>query len=203
MAASDTELFFELTGSAFVQSAEAPNIIANPLFYHGDIKPILLKLLRRISPTQVEVVDLTGVTVQMAVGTPAVSPTVITSATSGIVDSNGFLPIDLPFNVAAVATALGTSYEINPYIELRVLFGSNPQRYQTKCTLRQRLITDTLADPTPPGVAVTLEEVLALCVPRDGTNAEFPCSEFLMIDSVTGDHKRVVLENGELHVVPA
>ncbi len=202
MAASDTDLYFELTASVFVQSDLAPNVIQSPLFYADDVKPIRLKLLRRTAPNAVEVVDLTGVTVQMAIGTPAVSPTVITSATSGSVDADGFLPIDLPFNVLAVATALGTSLEIYPTVEFRAVFGSSPQRYQSKCTLRQRLITGTLVDVAPPAVATSLEEVLALCVPRDGSNADSPCASFIMLGEDDGLSYRIVIRAGEMHVEP-
>ena len=205
MAASDTELFFELTNSVFVQSVEAPNQIAAPVLYADDLKPILLKFLRRISPTEVEVVGLTGVTAQMAIGTPAGTPTVITSATSGIVDANGFLPISLPLNIAAVQTALGTSREIQSTVEFRVIFGSNPQRFQTTITVRQRLITGTLADPAPPAVALSLEEANSLFVPRDGSGSGGApiCASFLMVDEDnTTLVYRVVLRAGELHVAP-
>lgn len=194
------ELFFDLVNSQFVQAVDTPNQIAAPVFYADDIKPLLLKLVRRTSPSAVEVVDLTGVSVQMAIGTPAVSPTVITSATSGTVDAAGFLPISLPFNVAAVATALGTSPVINPTVELRVVSGSSPERYQTTCTLRQRLITGTLADPEAPLVATSLQEVQALMVPRDGSNADAPCSSFIMVDeNDTSKLYRLVLRDGILH----
>ena len=200
MAASDTELFFELTNSVFVQSVETPNQIAAPLFYNDDIKPILLKLLRRISPEEVEVVDLTGVTVQIAIGSVGATPTVYTSATSGILDANGFLPISLPFNVAGVVTALGSAAQITPTLELRVVFGANPQRFQTTCTLKQRLITGTLADPAAPTVATSLEEVLSLCVPRNGDDATYPCDSFIVRDRLDSAKKYLVsAENGQWH----
>lgn len=203
MAASDTELFFELTNSVFVQSVAAPNQVAAPVFYADDVKPILLKLLRRISSGTVEVVDLTGVTVQIAIGTPAVVPVVITSATSGTVDGDGFLPISLPFNVAGVAAALGSLLEINPTVELRVLSGATPQRYQCKVTLRQRLITGTLADAVAPDIATSIAEVLSLCVPRNGANAEYPCSSFVMLDEDDATKSyRIVVRAGEVHAEP-
>lgn len=194
------ELFFELTNSVFVQSVESPNQIAGPVFYADDVKPILLKILRRTSPGGVEVVDLTGITVQIAIGAPASSPTVYTSATSGTVDASGFLPISLPLNVAAVQTALGTAGAINPTMEFRVVGADGPERYQTSCTLRQRLITGTLADPAAPLIATSLEEVRAIMVPRDGSGTEYPCSSFIMVDEDDATKQyRVVLRAGELH----
>jgi len=197
------ELFFEIKGSVFVQSVEQPNQINNPVFYADDVKPILLKLVSRISATTVEVVDLTGITVQMALGTPAAVPTVFTSATSSTVDGNGFLPISLPLNVAAVQTALGTNLSINPTLEFRIVSGATPERYQTSCTLKQRLITGTLADPDAPAIATSLAEVMSLMVPRDGSNTSYPCSSFIMLD-VNDATKlyQVVVENGELHAQP-
>lgn len=203
MAASDTELFFELTNSVFVQSVESPNQINAPLFYADDVKPIKLKLLRRINAQEVEVVDVTGVSVQVAVGVAASAPMVYTSATAGAVDGEGFLPITLPFNVAAVQTALGTALEIQATMEFRVLFGATPQRYQVKVPVRQRLITGTTQDPAPPQIAATIDEVLALCVPRDGSRTDYPCSSFIMLDEDDATKQyRVVVRAGELHVEP-
>lgn len=203
MAASDTELFFELTNSVFVQSVASPNTINSPLFYADDVKPILLKLVRRVSPQSVEVVDLTGVSVQVAIGTPASAPTVFTSATAGAVDGSGFLPISLPFNVAAVQTALGTALEISATMEFRVVFGATPQRYQVKVPVRQRLITGTTQDPAPPQIATTIDEVLALCVPRDGSRSDYPCHSFIMLDEEDATKQyRVVIRAGEIHVEP-
>jgi hypothetical protein len=200
MAASDTELFFELNESVFVDSAESPSPTTSPAFTAGDVTPILLKLLRRTAADSVEVVDLTGVTVQIAIGTPGASPTVLTSATSGTVDGLGFLPITLPFNVAAVTGAFGGALEIYPYLEIRVVFGTTPQRFQTTCTIRQWLITATLQDPAAPGVATTLAEVLSLCVPRNGSDTSYPCSSFIMVDEDdTTKVYRGVLRAGELH----
>lgn len=203
MSASDTELFYELTNQVFVQSVEAPNQVNPPLFYADDVKPIKLKLLRRISAQAVEVVDLTGVGVQMAIGNPAASPTVFTSATAGSVDGDGFLPISLPFNVLAVQTALGTSLEIQATMELRVLTGTTPQRYQTKVPIRQRLITGTLTDPAAPDIATSLSEVLSQMVPRDGSNSSYPCSSFILLDEDDATKLyRVVMRAGQLHVEP-
>ncbi len=182
MAASDTELFFELTRAVFVQSVESPSQIDGPVFFADDVKSILLKLVRRISADSVEVVNLSGVVVQMALGTPAASPTVITSATSSAVDANGFLPISLPMNVSGVQTALSTNLTISPTLEFRVTTGSDPQRYQTTCTIKQRLITGTLQDPAAPLVATSLDEVMSLVVPRDGSNTPHPCSSFIVRD---------------------
>lgn len=203
MSASDTELFFELTNSVFVQSVDSPNQINPPLFYADDVKPIKLKLLRRLTAQTVEVVDLTGVSVQVAIGTPATAPTVFTSATAGTVDGEGFLPITLPFNVAAVQTALGTSREINATMEFRVVTGATPQRYQVSVPIRQRLITGTTQDPAPPLIATSIEEVLSLCVPRDGSNSTNPCASFILLDEedVTKQY-RLVIRAGELHVEP-
>lgn len=203
MAASDLELFFDINNSQFVQSVDAPNTIASPVFYADDIKSILLKLVARTSPSQVSVVDQTGLTVQIAIGTPAAVPTVVTSATSGSIDANGFLPISLPLNVAAVQTALGSATQVSLTMEFRVVSGANPQRYQTSCSVRQRLITGTLQDPAAPGVATSLTEVLALCVPRDGSNATNPCSSFIMVDESDGSKLyRLVVRNGVLHPEP-
>ncbi len=203
MAASDTELFFELANSVFVQSVESPNQINPPLFYADDVKPILLKLVRRISASTVEVVDLTGVSLQVAIGTPAVSPTVFTSATAGTVDGSGFLPITLPFNVAAVHTALGTSLEISATMEFKVTIGATPQRYQIKVPVRQRLITGTLQDPAAPDIAASIGEIQALMVPRDGSNASYPCSSFIMLDEDDSTKLyRVVVRAGLMHVEP-
>ncbi len=203
MAASDTELFFELTNSVFVQSVASPNQINPPLFYADDVKPILLKLVRRLNPQSVEVVDVTGVSVQVAIGTPAAAPTVFTSATAGAVDGEGFLPIDLPFNVAAVQTALGTSLEISATMEFRVLFGATPQRYQVKVPVRQRLITGTTQDPAAPAIATSIQEVMALMVPRDGSNADYPCSSFIMVDEDDPTKLgRVSYRAGLLHCEP-
>lgn len=203
MAASDTELFFELTNSVFLQSVESPNQINPPLFYADDVKPIKLKLVRRINAQSVEVVDVTGVSVQVAIGVPAAGPTVYTSATAGTVDGEGFLPITLPFNVAAVQTALGTALEISATMEFRVLFGATPQRYQVKVPLRQRLITGTTQDPAPPQIATTIDEVLSLCVPRDGSRTDFPCSSFIMLDEDDATKLyRVVVRAGEIHCEP-
>lgn len=203
MAASDTELYFELTNSVFVQSVDSPNQINPPLFYADDVKPILLKLVRRLTAQQVEVIDLTGVSVQVAIGTPAAAPTVFTSATAGSVDGDGFLPITLPFNVAAVQTALGTSLEISATMEFRVLTGSTPQRYQVKVPVRQRLITGTTQDPAPPLIATSIEEVLALCVPRDGSNSTNPCASYILLDEDDATKQyRIVIRAGEMHVEP-
>lgn len=195
------ELYFDITNEEFVQSVESPNHIKGPTWYNDDVRPILLKLLRRDSPSAVSVVDLTGVTVQMALGVPAASPSPITSATSTGVDGNGFLVFSLPLNVAAVATYLGSELEKTPYVEFRVVSASDPNRYQTKCTLRQRLITGALADPAPPAIATSLQEVMQLAVPRDGTLAGQSCSSFLMVDDDNSAIKyRVVVRAGELHV---
>ena len=203
MAASDTELFFELTSSVFVQSVESPNQINPPVFYNDDVKPILLKLVRRISPQAVEVVDLTGVSVQVAIGTLAPVLTVYTSATAGSVDGDGFLPITLPFNVAAVQTALGTNLQISATMEFRVLTGATPQRYQVSVPVKQRLITGTTQDPAPPLIGTTIQEVLALMVPRDGSNAEYPCSSFILLDEDDATKQyRVVCRAGQLHCEP-
>lgn len=203
MAASDTELYFELTNSVFVQSVDSPNQINPPLFYADDVKPILLKLVRRLTAQQVEVIDLTGVSVQVAIGTPAAAPTVFTSATAGSVDGDGFLPITLPFNVLAVQTALGTSLEISATMEFRVLTGSTPQRYQVKVPVRQRLITGTTQDPAPPLIATSIEEVLALCVPRDGSNSTNPCNSYILLDEDDATKQyRIVIRAGEMHVEP-
>lgn len=200
---ASTELFFELTNSVFVQSIAQPNQINSPIFYADDVKPILLKLLRRISASSVEIVDLTGVTVQMAFGTPAAVPTVHTSATSGTVDGNGFLPITMPFNVAAVQTALGTADQIITKMELRVVTAADPQRYQTPVTIRQRLITGTLADPAAPAVATSLAEVLSLCVPRNGDNADYPCAAFIMRDENDATKSYLcTIRAGEFHAEP-
>lgn len=203
MAASDTELFFELTNSVFVQSVAAPNQINPPLFYADDVKPIKLKLLRRTSASAVEVVDVTGVSVQVAIGTPAAAPTVFTSATAGTVDGDGFLPITLPFNVAAVQTALGTALQISATMEFRVVTGATPQRYQVSVPIRQRLITGTTQDPAPPLIATSIEEVLSLCVPRDGSNSSYPCHSFILLDEDDSTKQyRVVVRAGQLHCEP-
>ena len=203
MAASDTELFFELTSSVFVQSVESPNQINPPVFYNDDVKPILLKLVRRISPQAVEVVDLTGVSVQVAIGTLAPVLTVYTSATAGSVDGDGFLPITLPFNVAAVQTALGTNLQISATMEFRVLTGATPQRYQVSVPVKQRLITGTTQDPAPPLISTTLQEVMSLMVPRDGSNAEYQCSSFILLDEDDATKQyRVVCRAGQLHCEP-
>lgn len=177
-----TELFFDLTNQYFVQAVATPNQINGPIFYADDVKPILLKLVRRTSPAAVEVVDLTGITAQVGLGTPSSSPTVITSATSGSVNGDGFLEITLPFNVAGVQTALGVLPQITPTFEIRVIDGATPNRYQTGCTLKQRLLTGALVDIAAPDVATSLAEVLSVCVPRDGSNATYPCSSFVMLD---------------------
>jgi len=203
MSASDTELFYELTNQVFVQSVESPNQINPPLFYADDVKPIKLKLVRRTSAQAVEVVDVTGVGVQIAIGTPAAAPTVFTSATAGSVDADGFLPISLPFNVLAVQTALGTNLEISATMELRVITGATPQRYQTKVPIRQRLITGTLVDPPAPDIATTLAEVQSQMVPRDGSNATYPCSSFIMIDEEdTTKQYRFSIRAGQAHIEP-
>lgn len=203
MAVSDTELFFELTNSVFVQSVESPNQIVSPTFIADDVKPILLKLVRRISPDSVEVVDLTGVTVQVAFGTPLAAPTVLTSGTSGTVDDDGFLPLSVLFNVTPVQTALGTYASIVVTMELRVVFGSSPQRFQVPVTIKQRLITGTLVDPDPPAVATSLDEVLSLCVPRDGSNTDHPCSSFIMPDEDDATMLyRVTVRAGQMHCEP-
>jgi hypothetical protein len=194
------ELYFDITNEYFVQSVDSPNQIKGPTWYADDVRPILLKLVKRDSPSSVSVVDLTGVTVQIAIGSPAAVPTVYTSATSSVADGNGFLPISLPLNVAAVQTALGSLGEINPTLEIRVVSSSTPNRYQTRCTLRQRLITGTLADPAAPLIATTLQEVMALCVPRNGALAGQLCSSFIMVDD--NDNTKVyrgVLRDGEMH----
>ena len=201
---ASTELFFELTQGVFVQSVAQPNQINSPIFYQYDVKPLLLKFLRRISATSVEVVDLTGVTVQMGIGTFASGVfTVITSATSSTVDGNGFLPISMPFNVAGVTTALGTAKAINPDLEFRIVSAAAPERYQTSCILRAAMITGTLADPVAPDVATSLGEVMALMVPRDGSSASYPNSSFIMLDEEDSTKLyRVVVRAGEIHAEP-
>ncbi len=195
--ASDSELFFELNDSVFVQSVASPNQIRNPVWYADDVKPLLWKLVRRISPDAVEVVDLTGVTIQVAVGAAAASPTVYTSATSGTVNADGFLAVSLPFNLAAVQSALGSAFEIYPTLEIK--FVGSTERYSTTCTIRQRLITGTLQDPAAPGIATTLEEVMSIMVPRDGSNTAHPCSSVIFKDEDTGLIYKFTCRAGEFH----
>lgn len=201
--AFETRLYFDITNNKFVQSAEQPSFINVPVFFADDTKHLLIQFVERISSSAVAVVSGTGITLQIAIGDPATSPTVDTSATAGAADASHTFTVDLPMNVAAVQTALGANRSVTRTLEFRTSDATGAQRYQTSVTVAQRLITGTLSDPAAPAVAISGAEALATFVPRDGSNSTYPCPFFIMVDEEdTTKSYRVAIRAGELHVEP-
>jgi len=196
-----TELFFDITSQAFVQSVAQPVIINPPAWYVGDIKHLSVKFVRRTSTNAVSVVDGTGVTMQMAIGTPASSPDVDTSATAASADSDNFFAITLLLNVADIVSTVGSSLQVTRTLEFMLTVAGEPERYQTQITLKQRLISGTLVDPAPPDVAVSSAQMLATMVPRNGALTGYENSEFYMVDSENTSRVYALrIRAGQLHV---
>ncbi len=198
-----TDLYFDLTNQQFIQSAQQPQALNTLSWYYGSVKRLRVKFVTRTSAQQVTVADPTGWAVQMAIGDAAATPTVDTSAT-GTGPTDGWILFTLQLNVAAVATALGTADQVQRDLEFQITpVASEPEKYQTKINLRSRLITTTLVDPTPPAVAISSAEALALFVPRDGSNSSYPCDSFIMVDKENSSlYYLVSITAGQWHIDP-
>ncbi len=196
-----TELVFDITSQSFVQSLTQP-VLINPLdMYSGDVKHLLVTFCKRISSNAVQKVSGVGLSVQMAIGVPAVSPTIDTSATAAAADANDAFAITLHLDVAAVVTAIGSNSVIQRTLEFMLSIGGEPERYQTKINLHQRLITGTLTDPVPPAVALSSTEALSIFVPRNGALTGYEDSGFIMVDEEDITKKYLVsIRAGQMHV---
>lgn len=198
-----TDLVFDITTQSFITSLTQPSAINTPAWYADDIKHLSITFARRSSANTVSVVSGTGITLQIAIGDPASSPTVDTSATAAAADANHAFVADLPLNVAAIQTALGTNDEVTRILEFRTSDASGSQRYQTPIRIKQRLITGTLQDPAAPAVAISGSEAFSSFVPRDGSNTSYPNSGFIMVDSDDTTKKYLVsIRAGQMHVEP-
>lgn len=200
---ANADYFFDTTNQAFIQSQAQPAILNPPTWYYGEVKPLRVRFYERASAQTVTGLTATGLAVQMAIGglTPAV--VVDTSATATGPSDNWFSFI-LPLNVAAVATALGTAEQVTRTLEFQLTSaGGQPIKFQTKINIRQRLITTTLSDPVPPETALGSNEARAIFVPRNGSDASYPCSNFIMLDSEDETKLyNITIQGGQLHADP-
>jgi hypothetical protein len=201
--AFSTRLYFDITNNKFVQSVEQPSPVNPPTLFADDTKHLLIQFVERTSVSTVSVVSGVGITLQLAIGDPATSPTVDTSATAGAADASHTFTVDLPLNVTPIQTALGANKSVTRILEFRTSDATGSQRYQIQVPIFQRLITGTLADPAPPAVAISGAEALATFVPRDGSNSTYPCPSFIMVDEDnTALLYKVSVRAGELHAEP-
>jgi len=201
--ASENPLIFDVDSEAFIRSLAEPSVISPPAWYADDIKPLRFQFVNRTSATQVTVRSGAGISLRIAVGDPAPTPVVDASATAGSPDASHIFPVTLGLNVAAVQTALGSADTVTRILEFRWSDGTNPQRWETPIRLKQRIITDALADVPAPAVAISSVEAQSLFVPRDGSNASYPLSYFIVLDEEDSTKKyKVSLRAGEWHVEP-
>ena len=201
--AFDERLTFDITNQRFVLSVSQPVFITAPEWYVGDVRSIQIQFVRRTSGQAVEVVSGSGITLQVALGSPGVTPTVYTSATAGVADSSHTFTVSLPLNVAGVVTAIGSSASISAQLEFKSTDGASPMRYRTTVTIKQNVISATLTDPTPSPVAISSAEAYSAFVLRDGSNTSYPCAFFIMVDEDDSSLKyKVSIRAGQFHAEP-
>lgn len=196
-----TALIFDLTNQQFIQSLTQPTIVNTLAWFYGDVKQLSIRFVKRTSANAVEVMSGTGVTMQMAIGAPAVSPTVDTSATAAAADGNDAFAVTLYLNVAGVATAIGANSQVARTLEFSLTTSAGPERYQVIIYIKQRLITGTLTDTPAPDVALGSNQALSIFVPRDGSQTGYENSGFVMVDEEdTTKRYFLSIRAGQLHV---
>lgn len=172
--------FFNRRDRYFVRSVEEPVRIDPPEWGYGDVKAITVTFLDPTPRGRAEVVtSLTGV--QLGIGTPG--GTVLTSATAGAASASYAYPFTVALNLSAVNTFLGSELRRSTTLEFRVSDTTGPNRYRGSIFLLQQLLSDAVADPAPPEVALSRNEAAGVYVPKEWPEGMF------MVATATGGRR--------------
>lgn len=160
-----TNLVFNVSTGALVLSANQPSNVANPIWYNGDTKHLVITFVQNAALTGiVSIMPATGIGLQIGVGTPG--GTVLTSATSPAAVSDVYT-VDLPMNTAAIATALAAAggAALGTTFEFKTSDGVYTQRYEIPLVIKAAVLTDTVTDTPAPDVALGGNAARATYVP--------------------------------------
>jgi|GEM_PF-6147957 len=155
---------FNRMDGVFVKSVSEPTPVDPPEWARGDVKSITVTFVDPLPRGRVSVVT-SIVGAQLGLGTPG--GTVLTSATAGTVDASFAYPFTVSLNLAAIGTFLGSELRKSTTIEFRVSDSTGPNRYHGTVILLQQLLSDTVADPAPPEVALTRNEAAGIYTPKE------------------------------------
>ncbi len=168
-----TNLVFNVSTGALVLSANQPSNVANPVWFYGDTKHLVITFVQNadLSGT-VSIMPATGIGLQIGAGTPG--GTVLTTATSAPAVGDVYT-VDLPMNTSAINTALTAAggVALNTTFEFKTSDGTYTQRYEIPLVIRAAVLTDVVTDVPPPDVAIGGNAVRATYVPKVWAAGDF------------------------------
>lgn len=159
-----THWVFNISTEQFARSVTQPTPVAHPRLFYGDVKSIGVIFIENAGDNKVSVVQ-TFTAVQVGIGNVGSSPA--STATASAPNASWEYPLTLPLNLAAVSSLIVGNTKTLVDFEFRVVDVTGPNRYQAKVYIAPQLISDTVADPIAPEVALSRNEGAALYVPKE------------------------------------
>jgi hypothetical protein len=166
------DYYFDLTNNEWIESIENPEPLRTgyPEWGAGDVREATVTFVRRNGISVIVEQSLTAAQIGVA-GT--LGGAVLTSATAGTPSAAWAYPFTINFAVAAVTSFIGTTEDKTGHLEFRLSTTAGPKRHRTRVRMMAQVLSDAVADPIAPEVALTRNEAAGIYLSKDGAAGEF------------------------------